>query len=116
MTQTLFKAKEMKMYTKKDFDKKIPVGMFMVGASWCGHCQSLKPIWKQLKKESSKEHTIGAVDATREQELVHMMGISGYPTIIIVMSNGKMKEYTGPRTLEDLKKKLPKLRKNKTKK
>ena len=105
------------MYTSKNFDKKLPVGMIMIGTSWCPHCTSLKPIWKQLKKES-KEYTIAAVDAMKNQELIHMMGITGYPTILIVLNNGKMKEYTGPRTLEDLKKKLPKIstRKNKTKK
>lgn len=114
---SLFKHKEMKMYTTEDFknDKKIPTGMIMVGANWCSHCQALKPIWKQLYKET-KDHTIGAIDAMKNQELVHMMGIRGYPTILIVLNNGKLKEYNGSRTLEDLKKKLPKLRKNKTKK
>lgn len=117
----LFKKGEMKMYTAKDFDndKKIPVGMIMIGALWCGHCQELKPTWKQLYKDiNGKGHVIGAIDAMKNQELIHMMGISGYPTILIVMNNGKLKEYTGPRTLEALKKKLPKInmRKNKTKK
>jgi ribonucleoside-diphosphate reductase beta chain len=37
-----------------------------------------------------------------------MMGITGYPTIFIVMNNGNLKEYTGPRTIEALKKKLSK--------
>ena len=114
---SLFKKNEMKMYTAKDFenDKKLPVGMIMIGTNWCGFCQALKPTWKQLYKDS-KEHTIGAIDAMKNQELVHMMGITGYPTILIVLNNGKLKEYNGSRTLEDLKKKLPKLRKNKTKK
>lgn len=112
---SLFKRNEMKMYTKKDFDKKLEPGMIMVGANWCIHCQNLKPIWKQLYQES-KNHKIVAIDAMKNQELVHMLGITGFPTIIIVMNNGNMKEYSGPRTLEDLKKKLPKLRNNKVKK
>lgn len=112
---SLFPVKQMKMYTKKDFDKPLSPGMIMVGALWCGHCQALKPTWKQLYNES-KEHTIAAIDAVKEQELIHMMGISAYPTILIVSNNGKMKEYSGPRTLEALKKKLPKSRKKTTKK
>jgi thiol-disulfide isomerase/thioredoxin len=112
---SLFKKSEMLMYTKKDFDKKLPVGMIMIGAKWCGFCQQLKPIWKQLREEA-KEHTIAAVDAMKNQELIHIMGITGYPTIFIVMNNGNIKEYTGPRTVEALKKKLPKLRKKKVKK
>jgi len=104
------------MYTKKDFDQKLPSGMIMVGANWCPHCTSLKPTWKQLYKDSSKDSTIAAIDAEKSQELVHMLGISGYPTILIVGNNGKLKEYDGERTLEALKKKLPKSRKNKTKK
>ncbi len=111
----LFKPKEMKMYTAKDFDKPIKPGMIMVGAEWCGHCARLKPVWKQLYQQC-KEHTIGAIDAVKHKELVHMLNIRGYPTILIVMNNGKLTEYTGDRSLEDLKKKLPKLRKNKTKK
>ena len=113
---SLFNKSEMKMYTKKDFDKKLPSGMIMVGANWCGFCKQLKPIWRQLYKESSKDSTIAAIDAVKSQELVHMLGIAGYPTILIVGNNGKIKEYDGERTLEALKKKLPKTRKNKTKK
>lgn len=108
---SLFKRNEMKMFTKKDFDKQLPVGMFMVGVSWCPHCTELKPIWKQLSHKA-KDYTIAAVDAMKNQELVHMLNVSGFPTIFIVMNNGKIKEYTGSRTLEDLMKKLPKLRKN----
>ena len=91
---SLFKKNEMKMYTAKDFenDKKLPVGMIMIGTNWCGFCQALKPTWKQLYKDS-KEHTIGAIDAMKNQELVHMMGITGYPTILIVLNNGKLKEF-----------------------
>ncbi len=116
---SLFKKSEMKLYTAKDFDKQLNVGMIMVGANWCVHCQQLKPIWKQLYKDmNGKGYTIGAIDAMKNRELIHILGITGFPTIIIVMKNGKFKEYTGPRTLESLKKKLPKLslRLNKTKK
>ena len=111
---SLFKPKEMKMYTKKDFDTKLPVGMIMIGANWCGHCQSLKPTWKQLYKET-KGHTIAAIDAEKDKELVYMLGVSGYPTILIVGNNGKLKEYSGTRMLEDLKNKLPKLPTTKSK-
>ena len=111
----LFKPKEMKMYTKKDFDSKLSPGMIMVGASWCPHCTSLKPTWKKLYKEA-KDHTIGSIDAVKNKELVYMLGVSGYPTILIVGNNGKLKEYSGPRTIEELKKKLPKMRKKIVKK
>ena len=103
------------MYTKKDYDKKLLPGMIMIGANWCPHCTELKPIWKQLKKRA-KDHTIAAVDAMKNRELIHMMGIAGYPTIFIVMNNGNLKEYSGPRTVDALIKKLPKLRKKKVKK
>lgn len=116
---SLFKKSEMKLYTAKDFDKQIPVGMIMIGANWCSFCQQLKPTWKQLYTDmNGTGYSIGAIDAMKHKDLIHMMGITGYPTILIVMNNGKFKEYTGPRTLEALKKKLPKLsmRLNKTKK
>lgn len=120
----MFNSKNMNIITLQHFGKNgfkhekfNHGGLFVVYANWCSFCQDLKPTWKQLYKEGKKlEYKIAAVDAMKNQELVHMLGIQGYPTILVVMKNGKIKEYTGPRTLEALKKKFPKLRQNKTKK
>lgn len=110
---TLFRSTEMKMYTIKDFEKPLSPGLIMIGVNWCSHCKELKPTWKQLYKEMPLH--ISAVDGEKNQELLHILGIRGYPTILVVNRQGKIKPYSGPRTIDALRKKIPNMRKKKTK-
>lgn len=100
----LFKKKDMKMLTPTDFKGKhlvnVDEGMIMVGALWCGYCQMVKPIWKQFSRFAGKEFPVMALDAEVYPELVKKLGVKGYPTIYNV-KNGKLKLYTGGRTLFD---------------
>jgi thiol-disulfide isomerase/thioredoxin len=112
----MFNSKNMNMLTSKHFTDKGLVhknfkngGLFVIYADWCHFCQELKPIWKELFIISkNKNYGIGAINSDKEKVSVNMMGVSGFPTIIEIKKNGKMKEYTGKRNLIDLKKKLPK--------
>ncbi len=101
----LFNKTEMKMLNPNHFNgkkiKDVKEGMLMVGASWCGHCQILKPTWKQFKKFADKEFPVMAIDAVEFPDLAKKLGVSGYPTIFKVV-NGKLLPYTGNRTLFDL--------------
>jgi thiol-disulfide isomerase/thioredoxin len=100
----LFNKKEMMMLTPNDFEGKsikgIKDGMLMVGASWCGYCQMVKPVWTQFRRFAGKDFPVMAVDAVAYPELAKRLGVKGYPTIFKVQ-NGKLKSYTGGRTLFD---------------
>ena len=112
----MFNSRNMTMITLDDFDKTglkhknfKNGGMFVVYAEWCHFCKELTPLWKKLfTLTKNKNYGIGAINSEKQKQLVHMLGVSGYPTIIVMTKNGKMKEYSGPRNLETFLKKLPK--------
>ncbi len=101
----LFNKREMRMLVPNDFEGKtikgVKDGMLMVGASWCGYCQMLKPTWAQFGRFAGKEFPVMAVDAVAHPELAQRLGVKGYPTIFKVQG-GKLKSYTGGRTLFEL--------------
>lgn len=101
----LFNKREMKMLKPDDFTgntlKNVKDGMVMIGADWCGYCKMLKPTWAQFKRFAGKEFPVMAVDAVAYPELAKKLGVKGYPTIFKI-NNGKLRPYTGGRTLFDL--------------
>lgn len=71
--------------------------MVIVYAKWCGHCQGMFEIWKDLASNvegKAKVYVIEANDYTDND-------ISGYPSMRVV-KNGKAKDYDGGRSIEDL--------------
>lgn len=74
-------------------------------APWCGHCKRMAPDWAKLGKKY-KDHErvlIGDVDATIHSALAQEYGVRGYPTLKVFMA-GDVEDYSGGRTLKDLKK------------
>eukprot|EP01138_Halocafeteria_seosinensis_P006675 gb/GECG01006823.1/.p1 GENE.gb/GECG01006823.1/~~gb/GECG01006823.1/.p1 ORF type:complete len:367 (+),score=70.44 gb/GECG01006823.1/:1-1101(+) len=75
-------------------------------APWCGHCKKLKPIYQQLAEvfEGDEDVVIGAVDATKQDDLKSQYGISGFPSIKFFPKGDDKtaQDYTGGRTLADL--------------
>ncbi|CAE8626632.1 unnamed protein product [Polarella glacialis] len=70
-------------------------------APWCGHCQSLAPVWDDLAQKLQGQVVLGKVDATAEEVLAHKWEVDGYP-ILILFANGQAHLYTGPRCLAAL--------------
>eukprot|EP01015_Nassula_variabilis_P001159 TRINITY_DN1062_c0_g1_i2.p1 TRINITY_DN1062_c0_g1~~TRINITY_DN1062_c0_g1_i2.p1 ORF type:complete len:275 (+),score=83.63 TRINITY_DN1062_c0_g1_i2:39-863(+) len=79
----------------------------MMYAPWCGHCQNIKPIWKQLTedKELAGKVNFAAVNCDKTPEFRARMKVEGYPTLAH-FSNGIMRYYDvrGERSLESFKK------------
>lgn len=54
--------------TEETFDERIAFGHAFIKfyAPWCGHCQSLAPVWEELAKsfEHSEWMTVGKVEFT----------------------------------------------------
>lgn len=100
----LFNKKDMKMLTPQDFKGKtipgIKDGMLLIGSEYCGYCQMVKPVWEQFRRFAGKDFPVVAVDAVQYPALVKKLGVQGYPTIFKIQG-GKLKSYTGGRTLFD---------------
>lgn len=75
-------------------------------APWCGHCKTLAPTWESLAEWARDEQvpvSIAKVDATVHSLTARRFGIRGYPSLRL-LSQGRVYEYQGPRTLDALKK------------
>jgi protein disulfide-isomerase-like protein len=70
-------------------------------ADWCGHCKTLKPVWKEAAEEANKDKKrmimIDVGGKTPDQQaLIDKYEIDGFPTILI-FQNGKPTTYSGKR-------------------
>ena len=97
-------------FAKKDQKKKEHMGSKIINCnvSWCGHCQKFKPTWKDFEKEmASNGSNVEVVDLQcdlneENEQKCKDLGVEGFPTVLLIDSNGTKKEYRGPRTIESL--------------
>lgn len=91
-----------------NYNLNIPT-LILFHANWCGHCQTLMPIWKKLKtKINTKEYNI--IEIESENLFIQKINIlRGYPTIYYISTN-LTTEYTDDRNIESI---LNFLKKNK---
>jgi thioredoxin 1 len=66
-------------------DKPVLIDFF---ATWCGPCQVLGPILKEVKDSLGERVSIIKVDVDKNQELATMQQVRGVPTMIL-FQNGK---------------------------
>ena len=74
-----------------------PVTLVLVYADWCGHCTDYKPSWKTLEDAPNRSANIIKVhhDMMDKIPSIANANIQGYPSVIKVLPNGKLEEYTG---------------------
>ena len=75
-----------------------------VYAPWCGHCQQLEPVYKELAEKSASVENlvIAKMDATANEHSA--INIEGFPTIYLYKPHAKEDPvtYQGDRTLDDM--------------
>lgn len=79
--------------TKNNFEEEvkhsdIPV-LLDFWAAWCGPCQMLSPVIREIAEEYDGKAKIGKVNVDEEPELASMFGVASIPTVV-VMKNGKV--------------------------
>jgi thiol-disulfide isomerase/thioredoxin len=73
-------------------------------ADWCGHCKTVKPIWKEAAEKANKDKKrmimidVGGKTAD-QQAIIDKYQIDGFPTIL-VFQNGKSEPYSGKRDVD----------------
>lgn len=71
-------------------------------AEWCGWCKRLAPEMEGARQKYNVRCYYLDGDNPATKALMQQMGISGFPTICMVLSNGKMVPYGGGRTAHEL--------------
>jgi thioredoxin 1 len=61
-----------------------------IGAKWCPHCRSMKPILENLAAEYAGNATIAAIDIDKSPELTKYFGVKSIPDscVIVDIENG----------------------------
>jgi|TARA_Y100000389_G_C17462648_1_gene523001 thiol-disulfide isomerase/thioredoxin len=94
-----------------NMNKDNKVGIVLIYAEWCGHCQALRPDWNnmvnQIDKDkyeiieiNSDEQETG-IDNLKKKFLIDSISVEGYPTIGSIQDH-KFQPYTGNRDLKTL--------------
>jgi len=77
------------------------MGMLFVGAEWCGHCVSFKPIYEQFSKIVN-DFDLYHMDSEVCKSILSKMNVEGFPTIFNVSASGELERYYEPRDLFSL--------------
>ena len=77
----------------------------MYYAPWCGHCKNAKPEFDKFAKSGpvkvgEKSCMVRAVDPEKQPDLAKGKPIRGFPTFLLEMPDGTIKEYKGERTTQ----------------
>jgi thioredoxin 1 len=52
-------------------------------ADWCGPCQAMKPMIKDLAEEYGEKLTIATLDLDQNNQTPYKFGVRGVPTVIL---------------------------------
>jgi len=76
--------------------------LIMFYAPWCGHCQRMKPIWRDLALELHGHTVVAQVNGDENLPLVSRFGVSGYPTVVHVTRGSAVRVFSGDRSKASL--------------
>ncbi len=92
----------------EDFKANTKKGVWVIlyYASWCPHCQSMKPEWEKFASKYSSQNDINVADI--ESEFLdkagpeHKQNVVGFPTIVSCKNGKKVLDFNGPRTSDEI--------------
>lgn len=71
-------------------------------ATWCGPCQMLGPILKEVKDNLGDRVSIIKVDVDKNQELAAMQQVRGVPTMILFQNGKQLWRQSGVLSKEEI--------------
>ena len=75
-------------------------------ATWCGPCQTMSPILKQVKDELGEKVTILKVDVDKNAAIASKFHVRGVPTFILFKNGKQVWKQAGLISKTDLKQKI----------
>ena len=80
-------------------DKAVLVDFF---ATWCGPCQMLAPVLKQVKENLGDRVSIIKIDVDKNQELASKYQVRGVPTMMLFQKGKQLWRQSGVLTKEEI--------------
>ena len=71
-------------------------------ATWCGPCQMLSPVLKQVKENLGERITIIKIDVDKNQELAQKHQVRGVPTMMLFQEGKQLWRQSGVLTKEEI--------------
>ncbi|WP_438977487.1 thioredoxin [Polaribacter sp.] len=84
-------------------DKPVLIDFF---ATWCGPCQTMSPILKQVKDELGDKVTILKVDVDKNAAIASKFQVRGVPTFVLFKNGKQVWKQAGLISKTDLKQKI----------
>ena len=100
-------------FTDQNFDQEVlksnvPV-LVDFWAPWCGPCQMMGPIIKELAEQMGEKAKVGKLNVDENGSIASQYGIMSIPALKIFKDGKVVKEYVGVQVAENLKKALEEL-------
>ena len=67
----------------------------LFSASWCGPCQTLKPVMEQVNKTIP----VTKIDVDTDAQTVSDYGVRSVPTVVLIRDGREVKRFTGVQSL-----------------
>jgi thioredoxin 1 len=80
-------------------DKPVLIDFF---ATWCGPCQTLAPILKQVKENLGDRISIIKIDVDKNQQIAAQYQVRGVPTMILFQNGKQLWRQSGVLSSSDL--------------
>lgn len=80
-------------------EKSVLVDFF---ATWCGPCQTLAPILKQVKDNLGDRISIIKIDVDKNQQIAAQYQVRGVPTMILFQNGKQLWRQSGVLSASDL--------------
>lgn len=71
-------------------------------ATWCGPCQMLSPVLKQVKDNLGEGITIIKIDVDKNQELASKFQVRGVPTMMLFQEGKQLWRQSGVLSKEEI--------------
>lgn len=71
-------------------------------ATWCGPCQMLSPVLKQVKETLGERITIIKIDVDKNQAIAAQYQVRGVPTLLLFQNGKQLWRQSGVVDKEDL--------------